>query len=249
MKINFTDGVRKWAQRIEDYQSYLPDMLWESGEKAGRRMEAFDETNMREILDSAMTKVHIAQLLNVDWNHHEKPYSESIAKLESLEPQIIRHNEHEKRLAALEGGGKGPQRQGKITYEKRKTSDKKNTDTNTYKKCEVCGKTHKGKCWHLKTGEESKNPKDVERDRKRKRYKEMVSMVKEIMATKEDDSEGSDMEEWKKLTKDSVERAYVLGAAQTDQNYYDSDISIDNSTTKQYLKRFRNNKKRRNPKK
>ena len=35
MKINFTDGVRKWAQRIEDYQSYLPDMLWESGEKAG----------------------------------------------------------------------------------------------------------------------------------------------------------------------------------------------------------------------
>ena len=170
-------------------------------------MEAFDETNMREILDSAMTKVHIAQLLNVDWNHHKKPYSESIAKLESLEPHIIHHNEHEKRLAALEGGGKGTQRQGKLTYEKRKTSDKKNTDTNTYKKCEVCGKTHKGKCWHLKTGDESKNPKDVERDRKRKRYKEMVSMVKEIMATKDDDSEGSDMEEWKKLTKDSVERA------------------------------------------
>ena len=78
-------------------------MLWESGEKNGNEMRPFDETNLREILDSAMTKVHLAQLLNVDWNHHEKPYAESIAKLESLEPQIILHNEHEKRLTALEG--------------------------------------------------------------------------------------------------------------------------------------------------
>ena len=247
MKINFTDGVRKWAQRIEDYQSYLPDMLWESSEKNGKQMVPFDETDMREILDSAMTKVHLAQLLNVDWNHHEKPYTESIAKLESLEPQIIRHNEHEKRLSALEGT-KPTRPQGKNSYEKKMNPERK-SETNAYKKCKICGKTHKGKCWHTPTGDGKPRPQETEKDRKRKRYKEMVSVVKEIMESKEDSDE-SDIEEWKKLTKDSVERAYVLGAAQTDQNYYDSDISIDSDTTKQYLKRFRKaNKKKRKTRK
>jgi hypothetical protein len=248
MKINFTDGVRKWAARIEDYQAYLPDMLWESGEKAGKMMRPFDETEMREILDSAMTKVHLAQLLNVDWNHHEKPFAESIAKLESLEPQIIRHNEHEKRLTALEGGTKprlsNPNKGGNNT---RKNSTDKKGETSSYKKCDICGKTHKGVCWHTPGSDKAR---ESDKDRKRKWKKEMVSVVKEIMQGDKNDTDDSDMEEWKKLTKDSVERAYVLGAAQTDQNYYDSDISIDSSTTKQYLKRFRKaNKKRRKTRK
>jgi len=67
-------------------------------------------------------------------------------------------------------------------------------------------------------------------------------MVNEIMESKENDSDDSDADEWKKFTKTSDERAYVLGAAQSDQNYYDSDISIDNTTTKAYLKRFRKGK-------
>ena len=239
MKINFTDGIRKWAARIDDYQAYLPDMLWESGEKEGKQMIPFDETDLREILDSAMTKVHLAQLLNVDWNHHEKPYGESIAKLESLEPQIIRHNEHEKRLTALEGGGKSNKYPHSKGNDKKKNSNKK-TDSNSYSKCDTCGKTHKGACWHTKSGEATKSNTDSkENAKKRKWKKEMVAVVKEIMETKGDSDSDSDAEEWKKLTKNTVERAYVLGAAQSDQNYYDSDISIDSTTTKQYLKRFR----------
>ena len=251
MKINFTDGVRKWAARVEDYQTYLPDMLWESGKKLGKIMTPFDETDLKEILDSAMTKVHLAQLLNVDWNHHERPYAESLAKLESLEPQIIRHNEHEKRLSALEGGSKPPRNSQPRNGEKKKNNNSKKSDASSYKKCEICGKTHKGECWHTKAGESTRSPSSngADKERKRKWKKEVVAVVKEIMEHKDDDSEDSDAEEWKKLTKDSVERAYVLGAAQTDQNYYNSDISIDSSTTKQYLKRFRksakSNKRRR----
>ena len=66
----------------------------------------------------------------------------------------------------------------------------------------------------------------------------MVAVVKEVMDTNDSDSD-SDCDEWKKLTKNTEERAYVLGAAQTDQNYYDSDISINSTTTIQYLKNFR----------
>ena len=50
-KINFTHGIRKWAQRIDDYQSYLEDMLWEAGEKRGESMRKFAETELRELLD------------------------------------------------------------------------------------------------------------------------------------------------------------------------------------------------------
>ena len=242
MKINFTDGVRKWAARIDDYQAYLPDMLWESGEKKGKEMMPFDETDLKEILDSAMTKVHLAQLLNVDWNHHEKPYAESIAKLESLEPQIIRHNEHEKRLSALEGGKQRKFDKNPRGNDKKKGNDKKG-DNNTYKKCNTCGKTHKGACWHTPDSDEKKPTKDNDKQRfnKRKRYNEIASVVKEVL-DKEDSDSDSDSEEWKKLTKNSEERAYILGAAQSDQNCYDSDISIDNTTTKAYLKRFRKGK-------
>ena len=181
-----------------------------------------------------MTKVHLAQLLNVDWNHHERPYAESIAKLESLEPQIIRHNEHEKRLTALKGGGKSSRYPQSKNNDKKKNSNKKN-DSNSYSKCDTCGKTHKGICRYAKEGEASK-PTSADSNKKRKWKKEVVAVVKEVMENSDSDS---DSEEWKKLTKDSIERAYVLGAAQSDQNYYDSDISIDTTTTKQYLKRFR----------
>jgi hypothetical protein len=252
LKINFTDGVRKWAQRIEDYQTYLPDMLWESGEENGHTMQRFGEIDMREILDQAMTKLHVAQLNHVDWQHYERPFAETVAKLESLEPLIIKSAEHEKRLAALEDGKKTTTRDTSRTTKQGKSKGSKQSDKDSsigYRKCETCGKMHKGVCWKL-SGDgppsTSTNHANADKDRKRKWKKEMISMVKEIMEHKDDNFESSDDEEsWKKLTKNSVERAYVLGAAQADQNCDDSDISVDDSTAKQYLKRYRKSTKKR----
>ena len=61
-KVNYTDGIRKWANRMEDYQTYLPDLLWESGEADGLPLIKFNKMDMRELLESALSKVHKSYL-------------------------------------------------------------------------------------------------------------------------------------------------------------------------------------------
>merc|ERR1712214_137906 len=113
-KINFTQGIWKWAQRIDDYQSYLEDMLWEAGEKRGESMRKFTETELRELLDGCLNMSYNTKLINLDWDVQEHPYKESIAKLESVEPEIIQLFQRQKRLDALEAktGTKGNSNNG-----------------------------------------------------------------------------------------------------------------------------------------
>ena len=88
-KINFTDGIQKWANRMEDYQTYLPDMLWESGETINESLTRFREMEMQELLEGALTKVHEAHLQRIDWEILDRNYDETVDKIESIEPQII----------------------------------------------------------------------------------------------------------------------------------------------------------------
>ena len=229
-------------------------MLCQSGEANGLRMERFGEIDMREILNQAMTKLHLSQLNHVDWQHYNKPYVDTIAKLETLKPQIITFHESEKRLKDLESAlnldkktapcgnsnGKMNDKTGKRTG-KTRNGDNKKKSTKSAKSVAKSTKESAGSSWE--------RPKDSNRTsdkgKKRKCEKEMVSVVKEIMDNKDNNFDSSDDEEsWKKLTKNSIERAYVLRAAQGDQNCDDNDLSLDYSTAKQYLKRYRKNEKR-----
>ena len=56
------------------------------------------------------------------------------------------------------------------------------------------------------------------------------------------DEASTDDESWKK-GKSKAEVAYVMGAAQADQDT--DDASVNSATAKNYLKRFKKNKKRR----
>ena len=55
--------------------------------------------------------------------------------------------------------------------------------------------------------------------------------------------ESGDEESWKKLAKSKAEVAYVMGAAQADQDA--DNISLDSTTDKKYLKRYRKTHKKR----
>ena len=57
-----------------------------------------------------------------------------------------------------------------------------------------------------------------------------------------DTTESSEEESWQK-GKTEAQVAYVMGAAQADQD--SDDISVDSSTAKKYLKRYKKNRKRR----
>ena len=72
-------------------------------------------------------------------------------------------------------------------------------------------------------------------------------MIKMITALQQQGGIGSDEastddESWKK-GKSKAEVAYVMGAAQVDQDT--DEASVDSTTAKKYLKRFKKNKKRR----
>ena len=72
-------------------------------------MRKFTETELRELLDGCLNMSYNVKLINLDWDVQEHPYKESIAKLESVEPEIIQLFQQQKCLDALEAktGTKG----------------------------------------------------------------------------------------------------------------------------------------------
>ena len=245
LRVDFTNGIRKWASRVEDFQSYLTDTLWEPGEKWGETMQAFTEMELREILDGSLHPAYHAQLINLDWDIFENDYSETLAKLESIEPHVIQNYMHEKRLAALEGTKGDPHKKGKANHVTPKTERTA---------CKICGKFHKGTCRYAKPGDTSSTStsnNNRSNDRKRKfTNKEFINVMQTFFQqnadTKASESDATDTS-WKKGTT-ADERVYVLGHAHADQNCYDSDISIDSHHAKQYLKKYRKSQRKSNKK-
>ena len=88
-QVDFTIGIKKWAARIDDFQSYLPHMLWEAGAKGNQAPTMFNEQDLREILEGCLNKYHLSKLTHIDWDLSEQSYRESISKLESIEREII----------------------------------------------------------------------------------------------------------------------------------------------------------------
>ena len=69
----------------------------------------------------------------------------------------------------------------------------------------------------------------------------MKTALQQQNESETDDS--NEEENWKKLAKSKTEVAYVIGAAQADQDA--DDVSVDSTTAKKYLKCYRKSKKRR----
>ena len=128
-------------------------MLWESGETNGLPLIKFNKMDMRELLESALSKVHEAHLQRIDWEILEKPYDETIDKLESIEPQIVKDNAIEKRLASME------ETVWKKTGGKKKDSKAKEGKDGKPARvpCKICGKMHKGECWEKVGKPDNKN--------------------------------------------------------------------------------------------
>ena len=231
-RINFNNGIRKWAQRMDDYQSYLPDMLWEAGEKRGETMRKFNETELRELLDGCLNMSYNTKLINLDWDVQEHPYRESLAKLESVEPEIIQLFQQQKRLDALEAknGNKGSK--GNNSNKRKRGDDNNSHNTNSGD-------------WNSKRqkGNGKPTPKGNKKPWDNNFRKELVNLITEV--TQKDDSDlDESLKGWRKNTT-KAERLYVLGAAQTEASDYESDFSVDTKTAKKYLKRLRNQSKHR----
>ena len=104
--------------------------------------------------------------------------------------------------------------------------------------CPICGKFHHGQCRFAKTTTKSK---DTSFKGKTKHFKsEFLKLMKQMTEDSDDESSGYSTDtSWKKNTTQE-ERVFIMGAT-TDAS--DSETSIDPSTAKQLLKKFRKKKK------
>jgi hypothetical protein len=245
--VSLQHGIKKWAARMDDFQSYLPDMLWEAGEKRGDKMDAFPELKMREVLDYNLNRLQQSKLTQLDWDLSEETYRASISKLESVEAEINKEKANEDRLARLEG--KPPKSSASASSprkRKRESNYNNSPSSNTgsqISKCKICGKFHRGECRYKNSNKHSYTKKNFK--------KEILNVLQEAgFHTKKQksqydnsDSSSSDhSEEWDNgLTNN--EKLFVLASAQADAD--DSDVSIDSATKSKYLKRYRKRSRKR----
>ena len=178
---------------------------------------------MQEILDSNLTLLQQAKLIDLGWDLFAHPYDTTIDKLKNLEPTIRKEAATQQRLADLEkqtGGAKKstnkPAASGGGNGKSRKK--KRQADNTNKKQCKTCGKTHAEKCWKLTGGPPTK---------KAKFDQAMINMLKEHFVAKEDsDSESGSKPHWGRNLSNH-EYSYVLGAAQAKTGISDDDISIN----------------------
>ena len=104
-----------------------------------------------DILEGNLTQGQYMKLYDMDWDLHERPYKETIAKLESLEASIVESAEVQKGLALLET--KKAFHNGNFGKRSRSPAGKLNKSTTSVScktlPCKHCGKIHNGKCWPL----------------------------------------------------------------------------------------------------
>ena len=230
-KVDMKKGIKRWDERIQELQTYLPDCLWEAGEARGKELKPFEEFELREILEGNLTQAQQLKLYDVNWDIHEKNYGETISKLEGLEASILGEAEVNKRLVMLEnnktnkhsGSNNGNGKRGRSP-----ATSGSNTPKGKRVACKTCGKMHQGKCWSL-TGGPPKRPRFD---------KETINMLREaIRAGSDDESEDSRNSWGNGMSKG--EYSYVLGAAQHEMDVSDDELSIDKENLKKYKKKYR----------
>ncbi len=180
--------VRKWATRIDEWQAYLPEMLWDAGERRGLKAQKFNEMELRELLDGCLHNVHHQHLINIDWDVTERNYMETITKLETLESQINAAVAIEQRLKSIEDGGSRKRQRGSSTAKGGDEKPNKNAKT----KCTTCSKYHKGKCWHDKENSSDSKPnanKEWYKKENKKFRKETLNMIKHALQGRNDPPE------------------------------------------------------------
>jgi hypothetical protein len=250
-KVDLNYGIRTWAERMEDFQSYLPHCPWNAGERRQEKPRAFTEYEMREILEHNLLFEQLMELYNMDWSIQDQPYKETITKLEGLEASIIKEKQMQKRISALEGNGGGINTSSKKrkVYNASTDGDKDTTKKNSNSgQCPHCGKRHRGECRFKPTGSKetssANNYRDVKFNKPQRQYiNQLVQAAVKKTKSESNIVESDEDEEWSKGMTAS-EHMYVLSAAQADQGTDSTELEIDDDDLEDFKRRFRATKKK-----
>jgi hypothetical protein len=146
--VDLSFGIQTWAERMEDFQSYIPHCPWNAGERRQEKPRSFTEYKMRESLEHNLLSEQLMELYNMDWSIQDQPYKETITKLEGLEASIIKEKQMQKHIiAAFKGndGGSTSSSTKRKAYNASASGDKdltKGKNSNSGH-CPHCGKRHR----------------------------------------------------------------------------------------------------------
>ena len=136
-------GIRKYEERLNNFQKYLPFCPWVSGEKLGKSKLPYDEQELKEILETVILDSQWVKL-----NHNKRVIQDNtvestIDELHTYEPILLKEAAAKKRLAAFEGKNGTTQ---KPKNKHGKGGGGGGPVVNTRPKCNNCGKHHDGIC-------------------------------------------------------------------------------------------------------
>jgi hypothetical protein len=247
-KVDLSFGIRTWAERMEDFQSYLPHCPWDAGERRDETPRSFTEFEMREILEHNLLFEQLMELYNMDWSIQDQPYKETITKLEGLEASIIKEKQMQKRMAALEANDGGNSFKKRKMHNGGASGDKdvtKGKNSNSGH-CPHCGKRHRGECRFKPSGASgsSSTNNQVKFSKPQRQYiNQMVEAAVKKTKSESHVVESDEEQNWSKgMT--SSEHMFVLSAAQAEQQTEDTELEIDEDDLKDFRRRFRSARKK-----
>ena len=103
MRVLLHVGIRKYEQRLNDFQKYLPFCPWVSGEKLGKPKLPYDEQELKEILETAILDSQQVKLNHNKWVIQDNTVKSMIDELHGYAPILLKEAAAEKRIAAIEG--------------------------------------------------------------------------------------------------------------------------------------------------
>jgi hypothetical protein len=232
MKVT-TTGIRAYDTRLSDFQDYLPRCLWSSGESRGLEPIPFSEDDKRELIESALTPIYLIKLSEIGWDIQEKPYDETISKIESLEPAIKKELENQKKIDAVTK--QNTTKNGTISNSGVNKKKNGKQSQSSIPKCPICSKYHKGKCW-FDGGEKGSSNNKYKHNNNFVTNKDAKQMMKTMIAESKDDgdSDSDDGDTGWRSGMSAAEQMHVLASSGNDPN--DSDVEFDTDDLKKYKK-------------
>ena len=235
-KIDPNRGIKEWQIRVNQLNGYSLDVPCDSLERRNMPREQFDEFELREVLDFAMSISYSQKLFNLDWNTYEHSFAETVDKLVTIEPEIKAETAKAKADKDLKEKVYGTQ-----GVKRNKDGSAKVTDANK-STCKHCGKLHKGECWNKNgSGKGNAGRNNKGKAFNKQQMNQINSMFKTHSSTKNDsgfsDNE-SDEGDWKKGIS-TVHQMYIAMQYRQDNGLDDDDNiqEIDPDSLKDYVKK------------
>ena len=88
--MNLHVGIRKYEERLNTFQKYVPFCPWVSGEKVGKSKLPYDEQELREILEQAILDFQQVKLHHNKWVIQDNTVESTINEIHGYAPILLK---------------------------------------------------------------------------------------------------------------------------------------------------------------